>query len=381
MEKDFEREAEKCMGCLIGTTVCPVFESYGDRAVYTNTGVGIIAGAYHMEKWKLEPDERFIQSVYECTNCGACERVCRNSLNVTHLINHIRSTLVERGLVPSTIRDALRNSLKYGNPWGKLQNMRDQWAEQLNIKRFSEGEKHSILLYVGCTPSYDTRCQEVARSMVAVLNRAEVDYGILGNDEKCCGDQILKMGEKGLFDMLAEQNINLLNKYGINRIVTMSPHCYNTFKNDYPCLGGKYEVQHYSQFLLELIDEGELRFSKKVDKAVTYHDPCFLGRHNDIYEAPRRILEAIPGLKLVEMPRNREDSFCCGGGGGRMWIDEKSGEHVSTIRAREAVSVNTDMIATACPFCLVNLEDGIKALDKNGNVMVKDIIELVNEAT
>jgi len=378
---NFEQDIEECDGCLIGSTVCPVFESYGDRALYTNTGVGLMAGAYHVEKWGLKPTEKFIQSTYECTNCGACELVCPYSFNVVDLITYIRATLVERGLVPKTIQEALRSTFKHGNPWGRLQNRRDQWAEQLNVKRFSNTLKHDVLLYVGCTSSYDTRCQEVAKSIVAVLNKAEVDYGILGDEEKCCGDQVLRMGEEGLFEMLVEQNIDLFNKYGIRRIVTLSPHSYNTFKNDYPCLGDNYQIQHYSQLLSELIDKGKLRPSKRMDKVVTYHDPCFLCRHNDVCKAPRIILEAIPGLKLVEMPRNRKDSFCCGGGGGRMWIDEKSEERVSTIRAREAVSVNPDIVATACPFCLVNLEDGIKTLDKHGDVMVKDIAELVNEAT
>lgn len=376
---NFEEDAEKCTGCLKGTAVCPVYKSYGDHALYTNAGMGLIAGAYHMEKWGLKLDERFIQSVYECTNCGACEQVCSAFLNVVDMISQIRGMLVERGTVPSTIREALRNTFKYGNPWGKLQNRRGRWTEQLNAKVFSNGEKHDILLYIGCTSSYDTRCQSVARSMVAVLNKAEVDYGILGNGETCCGDQILRMGENGLFEMLAEQNINLFNKYDIHKIVTISPHSYNTFKNDYPRLGGNYEVQHHSQFLSELIDEGKLHFSKKMDKVVTYHDPCFLGRHNNVYEAPRRTLEAIPRLKLVEMPRNKRDSFCCGGGGGRMWIVDKSEEYISTIRAREAVSVNPHIVATACPFCLINLEDGIKTLDKYGGIMVKDIAELVNE--
>ena len=258
---NFEEDAEKCTGCLKGTAVCPVYKSYGDHALYTNAGVGLIAGAYHMEKWGLKLDESFIQSVYECTNCGACEQVCSAFLNVVDLVSHIRGMLVERGLVPSMIREALRNTLKYGNPWGKLQNRRDQWAEKLNVKRLANGEKNSFLFYVGCTSSYDTRCQQVARSMVEVLNKAGVDYGILGNEEKCCGDQMLRMGEKGLFDMLAEQNMNLFESHKINGIVTLSPHGYNTFKNDYPSLGGKYEVQHYSQFLSELIEEGRLRFS------------------------------------------------------------------------------------------------------------------------
>lgn len=333
-----------------------------------------------MQKWDLEPDEDFIQSLYECTNCGACELKCPLALSIADMVNYIRTELVERGLVPSMTREALRNTFKYGNPWEKLQKDRDQWAEGLNVKCFSNVDGNNVLLYVGCTSSYDTRCQSVARSMVETLNKAGVDYGVLGEEERCCGDQILRMGEKGLFEMLAEQNMKLFNKYKIREIVTLSPHSYNTFKNDYPTLGSEWQVQHYSQLLSDLIEKGKLRFSNSIDKVVTYHDPCYLGRRNDVFEAPRKILESIPGLKLVEMPRNKQDSFCCGGGGGRMWIDEKSEERVSTIRAREAVSVNPDIIATACPFCLINLEDGVKTLDKEKDIMVKDIIELVNEA-
>jgi Fe-S oxidoreductase len=215
--------------------------------------------------------------------------------------------------------------------------------------------------------------------MTFVLNKVGVDFGILGNEERCCGDPILRLGERGLFEMIAEENLALFEKYDISRIVTTSPHCYNTFIEDYT--QKSFELQHYTQLLSELVEQGRLKFSKKVDKVVTYHDPCFLGRYNDIYEEPRKILEAIPGLTFVEMPRNRENSFCCGGGGGMMWMEEiLSEERTCLKRAHEAVGIKPDIIATACPFCLINLEDGIKVLNKEDIVQVKDIIELVKDA-
>jgi Fe-S oxidoreductase len=205
-----------------------------------------------------------------------------------------------------------------------------------------------------------------------------VDFGILGNEETCCGEPIFWLGEKALFEMFAEKNLNLFRKYSINRIVTTSPHAYNIFLKEYP--RNNLKVQHHTQLLLELLKQGKLTFSRKVKKTVTYHDPCFLGRYNDVYDPPREILRAIPGLKLVEMPRRREESFCCGGGGGMMWMEEFASEKTNVKRAREASEVEPDVIATACPFCLMNLEDGVKTINQEDKIQVMDIIELVHDA-
>lgn len=375
LEKDLIIDILQCLKCKFCLTSCPMYEGW-----ITQAAPGKMQSLYHVIKLGLKPDTEFMNILYSCTMCGHCESTCSKvSTGVlsTDIIKKGREFLVEKGVVLKTVQDALYNAHKYGNPYGSPVHKRDEWAKGLKVKNFSNGENAEILYFVGCTASYDPRVREVANSMAFVLDKAGVDFGILGNEEKCCGDPISRLGEKGLFGMIMEENLEIFEKYGINRIVTTSPHCYNTFIKDYTKKGLK--VQHYTQFLSELIDEGKLNFSKDFDKVITYHDPCFLGRYNDIYEAPRKILEALPGLSLVEMQRNREESFCCGGGGGMMWVDEISEERTCVKRAREASSIEPDIVATACPFCLINLEDGLKVFDKH-NIQVKDIIELVKDA-
>jgi Fe-S oxidoreductase len=347
----------------------------------TQAATGKIQSIYYAIKFNLKLDEALQDIIYCCTLCANCEVACRktsSNVAITDIIKMAREFLVEKGIVPKTAKGALVSVQRYGNPWEGPRNKRDGWTQGLRIKNFSNGDKAEILYFVGCTASYDTRAQDIARSMAFVLSKAGVDFGILGNEERCCGSPVLELGEKGLFEMLMEENLQLFERYGIRKIVTTCPHAYNTFIKYYPKNG--LEVQHYTQLLSEILDQGKLNFSKKLDKVVTYHDPCFLGRYNDIFEAPRKVLEAIQGLSLVEMPRNKQDSFCCGGGGGMMWIDEVlTKERTCVKRAREAISVEPDVIATACPFCLLNLEDGIKVIDKEDKIQVKDIIELVKD--
>lgn len=377
LEKDLIIDILQCSKCKFCATSCPMYEEW-----LTQAAPGKLQSIYHVIKSGLKPDKAFRDIIYSCAMCAHCESTCSKvSTGVlsTDIIKKARQFLVEKGMVPRTVQEALYNAYKYGNPYGSLVDKRDEWAKGLRVKNYSNGENAEILYFVGCTASYDPRVQKVARSMVSVFNEAGVDFGILGNEEKCCGDPISRLGEKGLSEVLVKENLELFEKYGISRIVTTSPHCYNTFIKDYP--KKKLKVQHYTQFLSELVDEGKLNFSKKMDKLVTYHDPCFLGRYNDVYEAPRKILEAVPGLSLVEMPRNREESFCCGGGGGMMWMDEVLSEETMRVkRAREASNVEPDIVATACPFCLLNLGDGLKVIDRHDGIRVKDVAELVKDA-
>jgi Fe-S oxidoreductase len=345
---------------------------------------GKMRSIYYAIKFGLKPDETLRDIIFCCAMCAQCETICKNKsacVVSTEIVKKARELLLESGIVPKSIRDALTSTYRYGNPWGQLGSKRAEWAKGLKIKNFSLGENAEILYYVGCTTSYDTAVQEVARSMAFVLKEAGVDFGILGDQERCCGDPILRLGEKGLFEMLVEENLKLFEKFNVSRIVTSCPHAYDIFIKEYKQRGLKAEVQHHTLLLSELIDQGKLIPSKKVDAIVTYHDPCFLGRYNDIYEAPRKILKMIPGVTLVEMPRNMKDSFCCGGGGGMMWMDEVlTHERTCIKRAREAASVKPDIIVTACPFCLINLSDGIKAIDKENEIQVKDIAELLKAA-
>ena len=287
--------------------------------------------------------------------------------------------LLKKGWFPRTLGDALEGVFKYGNPWGTSRSKRSEWAKDLKVKYVSEGEKAELLYFVCCAPSYDSRAQEVARAMVKNLNKLAIDFSILGNKENCCGNEIYSIGEKGLFEELVNKNLSLFDQYGIKKIVTTSPHCYNAFKNRY---GRKdLEVQHYTQYFANLIDEGKLKFSGKIEKVVTYHDPCFLGRQNNIYEEPRKIIESIPNVKFVELTMSRGRSLCCEGGGGRMWYDiPREWERLAETRVKEALNVGAEIIAVACPFCLLTFDDAIKTMGIEGKIQVKDIMELVNEA-
>jgi len=248
----------------------------------------------------------------------------------------------------------------------------------LKVKYVSEGEKTELLYFVGCAASYDSRAQEVARALVKNLNTLGIDFSILGNKETCCGNEVYSLGEKGLFEILVEKNLSLLDRYGISRILTTSPHCFNAFKNKY---GKDLTVQHYTQYFADLIDKGKLKFPQRIEKVVTYQDPCFLGKHNDIYDEPRKIIENIPGIKLVELNLSRGRSVCCEGGGGRMWYDIP-GERgrLAETRVKEAIDVGADTLAVACPFCLLTFDDAIKTTGNEDKIQVMDIMELVAEA-
>jgi Fe-S oxidoreductase len=291
----------------------------------------------------------------------------------------LRRILVEEGHVPITLRDALEAVFKQGNPWGRSRNKRSEWAAGLGIIDVTQGDKPDILLYVGCAASYDPRVQKVSKALVNIFSKAGIDVGILGNEETCCGNEVRRMGEKGLFEMLVEHNLELFYKYNINQIVTISPHCYNAIKNEYQ--DKKIDVKHYTQFLAELVDTGKLTFSDNFEKVVTYHDPCYLGRHNGVYDEPRRILERIPGLVLVEMVDYRENSLCCGGGGGRMWVETEKEQRFSDLRINQATEVGAKVLVTSCPFCMLNLEDSLLTMDKSDELEIKDISEIVQEVT
>ena len=236
------------------------------------------------------------------------------------------------------------------------------------------------LYFTCCTQAYDNRNQKSARALIKVLQAAGVDFGLLGEKENCCGDAIRKMGGEELFGRLAENNISAFEAKEVKKIITGSPHCYNTFVKEYPDLGGSYEVKHYTQFLHEKIMDKSLQLKKEVAKKVTYHDPCYLGRHNGIYEPPREVLRSIPGLELIEMERNRADSLCCGGGGGGIWNEVKADERFSVLRVQEAFDTGAEVIAAACPYCISMFEDALKTIGKEEEMKVMDISELVLES-
>ena len=319
------------------------------------------------------------KELWDCTTCSTCSIRCPRGIKPDELIIGIRAALIEEGRVPVTARDALEGVFKHGNPWGRIRSKRSEWATGLGIKDVSQGDKVDILCYIGCTASYDPRVQEVAKSLVKSLSKAGIDFGILGNEENCCGNEVRRMGEEGLFEMLVEDNSNLFHGYGISQIVTICPHGYNVFKNEYQ--DTNLEVKHYTQYVADLIDQGKLTFSSEVKKVVTYQDPCFLGKQNNVFDEPRSIISAIPGITFVDLDRSRERSLCCEGGGGRMWVEASdSGERLSEMRIRQAVDIGAEILATACPFCLLNLEDAAKTTGYGERIQVKDIMELVSMA-
>jgi len=322
------------------------------------------------------------ETIWFCTSCSSCTLSCPKEIDCATRLDDERGLIVEEGvLVPRTAKDVLTSALKHHNPMRVSPAKRTEWSNDLEIRELPMVGKTDVLYFVCCSPSYDARNQEIAKSIAQIFRRMDVDFAILGNEEWCCGDHILRLGEKGLFEMLAEHNASLFKKYVFNRIVTVSPHCYHTFKKDKPYKDIELNAQHYTQFISEALKNGRLRPIKAIKKKVTYHDPCFLGKRSGVYDEPREILKAIPGLELVEMGRSRENSFCCGGGAGRVWTEEATPENRPCVnRAKEALELGVEVIATACPFCVTTLEDAVKVLDAEDKIVVRDISELLREA-
>jgi Fe-S oxidoreductase len=282
------------------------------------------------------------------------------------------------GVVPDALRISAKNIAGVGNPLGEAPEKRTDWAKDLGVKKFTSGTE--ILYFPCCIPAYDPDVKVVSRATATILSKLGVDFGILGREEKCCGEAIRKAGHEDIFQSLAQSNISVFKNNDVKTVVVSSPHCYHTFKNEYPELGGEFRVIHFTQYLASLVDEGKLRFSKEINKRVIYSDPCYLGRHNDIYDEPRRLLQSIPGLELVEFPDSHEEALCCGGGGGRIWMDTPKGERFSDIRTEQALGKGADIIAVACPYCFLNYRDSVLSMGKGEILQVRDIAQLVAEA-
>ena len=267
-----------------------------------------------------------------------------------------------------------------GHPWRGTMATRTDWTEGLDIKLLSDDSKVDVLLWVGCTLALEERNINVIKAVAKVFKAAGVDFGILGPEEMCCGDPARRIGNEYLFQTLAQQNVETLNNYGIKKIVTACPHGFNTLKNEYPQFGGHYEVWHHTEFIADLIKQGKLPLARTLERRATYHDSCYLGRYNDIYQAPRDVLHRVTGAAPLEMEHRTAKAFCCGAGGGRMWMEEQIGRRINHIRTEEAVKVNAEVIASACPFCLQMFEDAIKALEVEGSLRAMDLAEIVAEA-
>jgi len=380
LKRDILEIVSRCVKCRFCISQCPVYE-VSDGWV-TQGGSGITQSLYYgIKLGRIDKDLRDI--LMRCTTCRSCEIICDRLMAGVKLVDAIkmgRRLLLEEEVPP--IREqqkALENLQVVGNPYGMQPSKRTAWAADLDVKKAEEAPGSDVLYYVGCTPSYDDRVKAVARSIVKILKEAHVDFAIM-EDEKSSGDLALTMGEYGLFELLAEENLGRIQKPGFKTVITTSPHDFNCYLKEYPEEMRKIEIKHYTQFLSGLIEQGKIQFKNTINKKVTYHDPCYLGKHNGIYEEPRKILKSIPGIELVEMQRNRENSLCCGGGGGRMWADFLEEPRLAEVRILEAIDAGAELLATACPFCLINFEDAIKSLNKENVIAVKDIAEIMYEA-
>ena len=320
------------------------------------------------------------EEMWRCTTCGKCPQQCPRDVKQIESGVALRRIATEYGVFPTAvkpIRTISGSLVGEGNPFGEERAKRANWAEGLSVKTFTEGME--VLYFPGCYLSYDPRLKKVAQATANILNLAGVDFGILGTKENCCGESIRKTGDEGVFKLLAKENIKTFIDNGVKKILVSSPHCYHTFKNEYPEFMVKFEVIHISQYLFELINEGRLELTKEYGKKVTYHDPCYLGRHNGIYDEPREVLKKIPGLELNEMPDSLEDSLCCGGGGGRIWMETPKGERFCDLRVEQAIDVGAEVLATSCPYCIANFEDSRLTLDVTENIEIKDITEIIQE--
>ncbi|WP_425801492.1 heterodisulfide reductase-related iron-sulfur binding cluster [Desulfitobacterium sp. Sab5] len=320
------------------------------------------------------------EDLWACTTCRSCEQQCPIFVeHVDKTIDMRRNLVLMESRFPSEAQLAFKNMENNGNPWGIGWTSRADFLTGIGVQTIEENPEAEILYWPGCSGAYDARNQKVSAALVKLMQKANVNFAILGNEEKCCGDSARKLGNEYLFYSLATENIEVMNSHGVKKIVTQCPHCFNILKNEYPEFGGKYEVIHHTEYLNELVQSGRLQFnniSANDQKTITYHDSCYLGRYNEIYTQPRELLK-VAGLEVREMAHNHEKSFCCGAGGGRMWLEEKEGEHINNMRTDEALRIGTDLVGTACPFCLTMINDGIAAREAEEKVKALDIAEIL----
>ncbi len=404
-------DAEACMRCGRCTSVCPAFHT--DKPLNPRKIIGDLkANADEKQQLWLDaagkPREGVdrdgegtplvnnsaagaplpagaiaFDELWSCTNCRACQEACPVYIEHVPKIQAMRQylTLMESDF-PKEAQPVMRNLENNGNPWGIGMATRGEWAQGLDLPTFDEKPDAEYLFFPGCAGSFDERNQKVARTTVELLKRAGVSFATLGGQETCCGDPARRIGNEYLFAMQAQMNIELFNGYGIRKIITICPHGLTVLGTEYRRHGGEYEVIHHTQLLERLVREGKLRPEQAPDGAgkVTYHDSCYLGRWNDIYEPQRKLLAAVPGVQLDEMPRHGCDSFCCGAGGGRMWMEETLGERINYDRVQEALDTGADTLASACPFCMIMLGDGITGMEKSDDIRLVDVAELLAES-
>ncbi len=357
-----------CFQCGLCDTVCPWnrVRKFSIRKIIREATFGLT---------EIEGED-----IWRCTTCGRCPQQCPRGVKQIEVGVSIRRVASNYEVFPASVRSArtARASLiSEGNPLQFDRRKRSEWAKGLPVKPFTE--KMEILYFVGCYFSFDPRMKKVAVATANILNKAGINFGILGEKENCCGESIRKTGSEEVFRTLARENIKTFIDKGVKKILVSSPHCYHTFKNEYPEFMVNFEVIHISQYLSRLLDDGRLKLTGKYEKIVTYHDPCYLGRHNGIYEEPRDVLNKVAGLVLAEMADSRKDSLCCGGGGGRIWMDTPKEERFSDIKLEQAREAGAQVLATSCPYCITNFEESRLNLEYDELLEIKDITEIIQE--
>jgi len=323
--------------------------------------------------------------IWACTTCGACQEVCPSNIEHIRMLIELRQNLVlVQNKMPESAQVMLRNLQSRGHPWSGAQSLRlrGDWTNDQKLKILSQGDSADTLFWVGCTGALVERNVEATLAMARVLQAAGVDFAVLGDAESCCGDPARRAGYEFQFQIMAEDNIEVLKSHNIEQIITTCPHCYHTLKNEYPSYGGDFKVVHYSQFVADLVEQGKLKLAKELNTRLTYHDPCYLGRYNGVYQEPRQMLQAIPMVKLEEMERSCSTGFCCGGGGGHMWIEEEPGTtKINHVRLEDVLKTGSETVVTACPYCLQMFEEGIEHKEMQDSLQAKDLIEIVEAST
>lgn len=375
--------AARCRNCNYCFTICPLFES--TRGFMSQTPSGIMQSIKYAIKWDMlegEEKEALRDLLYLCTTCNGCVLRCKAKATGTPVLDAIqagRKILREMMIGPlPKQRKPIKDIYMRGNPYGESPESRLDWLGNLQVKRLPRN-KAAVLYYVGCTTAYEPNLHNIGKSLIGLLQSLDIDFGVLEGEE-CCGEPARRMGDEGLFQEMAERNIGQFKDAGVKTIITTSPHCFSAFLNEYPSISDGFEIQHYTQFLAKVLKEKRPRFKQGPSRTVTYHDPCYLGKHNEIFDAPRELLKMGPGLRLVEMKMTRDESLCCGGGGGRMFAEVEEERRLSDMRVDQALEAGADVLATACPWCFNMLQTSVRDLNLTDKITVMDVAEILNES-
>jgi Fe-S oxidoreductase/nitrate reductase gamma subunit len=384
-------DLDACTACGRCQAVCPAYNSDKPlspkqlildlRNYMHRRGTAAASSDGAAETRQMVGDVIHDETLWACTTCGACMQECPVTIeHIGAIVDMRRHLVMNEARMPETVEQVLRSMEQRSHPWRGTPYTRTNWMDGLDVPLIAEKGSAEYLLWVGCTGALMDRNIKVTQAMVQILKAAKVDFAVLGEEEMCTGDPARRLGNEYLFQMLAQRNIETLQQHGVKKILTQCPHCFNTILHEYPDFGGRFEVIHHTQFLAQLLQEGKLKLTTPLTQTITYHDSCYLGRHNGIYQAPRQILQHVPGVKTVEMEHNRDRGLCCGAGGGHAWMDEASPRKVNFMRTEEAVRAKADVVGSACPFCLQMFEDGIRGVHAEESLAVQDLVEIVAKA-